>query len=125
MPEKKSVNPSTGEIQSTPFNEFLIAQRGGSCLAELGEHLASIAEAVLDERRQGTLTLRLTLAPDDNDEDRIVIRDEIKAAPPLPPNKPSLFFRHSDGTISRRHEHQMSIEDESGLDDLPTTERED
>jgi hypothetical protein len=96
--------------QRRPFAAWLQEQRDGGLNAELSDAMAEVVSAVVDQEKQGTVTLKVTVAPvGDGGGNQVLISDEVKVAPPEPPRPKKLFFADSSGNVSRRDPRQNEL----------------
>lgn len=119
-PETGGGPPETPDRR--PFTQFLHEQRRGGLHAELSETLAEVVDGVMEHGKQGTVTLKLTIAP--ANDGAVFVADEVKASVPEGDKEKSLFFADSRGNLSRRDPRQSEI---PGLREAPkpaTTPRE-
>lgn len=87
--------------------ELLGNLRRGTLLAEFGEELADLLEAVRETGKAGTLTLRLKLEPQKGqDRAEVFITDTVTTTKPKPEKSSTLMYVHKDGTLSRRDPRQ-------------------
>lgn len=93
-----------------PFNEFLAQQAKGATHAELSEKLNELLTAVVDQGKQGTLTLKLTVKPANTvGTHAVFITDEITMKAPQGARPTSMFFVDSDGNATRNDPNQLEI----------------
>lgn len=75
---------------------------------QLGEELQQLVEKVTAQQKQGTITLKLTVKPDDDEDQRLKIAADYAVKAPKLPRKDSIVFRHPDGALSRNYPQQMT-----------------
>lgn len=103
-------HPSKGERTIRPFTEFLIAQRSGDLLVEIGRELADLVDAVETHRKKGTLTLTLTLVPQGKGN-ALAVLDDVTTKPPRAERDGSIWFADEDGSLTRTDPRQQTFED--------------
>lgn len=104
MPQK----PAPDERKITkPFAQFLQEMRRGLLHAELSDALADVVAGVVKHGKQGSLTLKITVKPE-NDE-AISITDRYDAKVPTPPARAAIFFADEHGHISRERLNQLEM----------------
>lgn len=91
------------------FEEFLAELGRGSVTTEMGEKLKTLIEAVQATKKQGTLTLKLTVGWDKG-SDMIRVSNQVAAKNPMLPRAESLFFVTDDGLPSRQDPRQLELE---------------
>jgi hypothetical protein len=85
---------------------------------QLGDELGRLSEAVVVQQKQGTLTLKLTVKPDEDDETRLKFVADFAAKPPKLPRKASVLFRdEQSGTLSRNFPQQTTSRHLGGDED--------
>lgn len=101
----REVDTSTGEVEidkgpgQLPFAAWFQDLRRGSAHAEMTSQLADIVEAVMNERKKGTISLVFTVEPAGNGQ--VVIKDEIVAKPPKAEVPTSIWFVDAAGNLRR------------------------
>lgn len=92
-----------------PFSTVLPQMERGLLDLQLGEEIERVTDQVLLNQKQGTVTLKLTIKPEDNDEvDEVTLVAEIKANAPKPPRRASKFFRTRDRHLTRKFPNQLT-----------------
>lgn len=91
-----------------PFAAFLTEHRKGALHAELSEALADVVLAVVDYRKQGTLTLTIKVTPNP-DGMTVTVSDDVKATPPRADRGAALWFSDERGNLTRKNPAQMEF----------------
>lgn len=91
-----------------PFNTFLNEHRAAGLHNELSEELQRVVAAVLAQRKKGSLTMTIGIAPSDVNG-AVVVTDKVVSKPPEPDRDPSLFFSDGSGNLSRRDPRQPEL----------------
>lgn len=97
---------TTADEPINPFAAWVQETRGGLLHSELSEALAEITRAVIQESKQGSLTLKITIKPPEGKFGPLLISDEIKKSVPEPDRESSYFYADSNGNLSRRDPRQ-------------------
>lgn len=95
--------------QTKPFAAFVQEQRGGVMHEELSQAFADLVQACTDTGKKGSLTIKVTLAPQ-ADEITMQVFDEVKVATPKHDAKPALFFADEHGNLHRTNPRQEQIQ---------------
>lgn len=99
----------TAAAEGRPFDEWFREHRKGQALHEAGDVLRDLVEAVAHTGKKGTLTIKVSVAPDKKlGMAAVIVTDEITANLPTPDKDASLFFvtgkyelvRHDPGQIT-------------------------
>jgi hypothetical protein len=94
--------------QLKPFAQFLQEARKGGLHTELSEDLADLVTKVVDTGKKGSITLKLTVAPN-SDGETVKVVDDIKIAAPKFDAKPTLFFHDAHGNLTRTNPRQPEL----------------
>lgn len=103
MPDGKAERP-----QTRPFSAFLQEQRDGLLHAELSDQLATLAAAVSDTNKAGTLTLTIKVKPS-KVFGALEVEDDLKVKPPQSDRGAAIFFADEHGNLSRRDPRQPQL----------------
>lgn len=102
--------PTKGEPRD--FSSFLLELARGKTHEELSQALQDVTAKVIETGKKGSLTLNLTIELLDKDPaNGLRLTDEIKTKLPEHDRPGSMFFRTTDGNLSRRDPRQMSFDD--------------
>lgn len=97
------------EIPSTkPFGTFLQEHRKQGLHNEASEGLQELVSAVGEHKKQGTLTLTVTVKPGEVDG-TFVITDKVAVKAPEAERPASIFYSDDRGNLSRRDPRQAEI----------------
>lgn len=91
-----------------PFGTLLQEMRHGGAHHDLSVAVAELVARCVETGKKGTLTLKLTFAPQ-KDEVTMLVTDDVKVAAPKPDAKPALFFPDAEGRLLRSDPRQLSI----------------
>jgi hypothetical protein len=105
-PEAGSEQERQPEIR--PFNQWLLEQRGGLLHGELTETLAEVAAAVLEHEKAGSVTLKITVTPNEG-MDVVFISDDVAKKVPQPPRGAMAFHTDQHGNLTRNNPRQQQI----------------
>jgi hypothetical protein len=94
--------------QRKPFAAWLHEHRGGALHSELGEKLAELSVACLDNEKGGTLTVTIKVKPAKVDG-ALIFEDEVKVKVPEPDRGGAIWFPDSNGNLSRRDPRQPEL----------------
>lgn len=97
-----------GDPERRPFAAFLTEHRRGALHAELSESLATLASAVLEHGKTGTLTMTVKLHPN-KDGHTVTVSDDVKVLAPQGDRGASLWFADSRGNLSRKNPLQTEL----------------
>lgn len=116
-PEKDlpPIGEAAGEVPPTTaraFDAFLREQRRGGVVYDLGEALQRLVTAVEETRKGGSLTLKLTLKPDEKYGTAVEVADQITVKIPEPSKPSSLFYMDGSHNLVRHDPAAMTIHDE-------------
>lgn len=90
-----------------PFMDLLREHRQGLSHDELTEALQRLVEAVTEERKPGTLTLRLTIRP--QGDGTVLVSDDITSKPPKRTKAGSMFFVTPENNLERQDPRQTAL----------------
>lgn len=116
-----STTDTEGDDERTrtrPFADFIREQRSGKTHDELSTLLCDVVEAVIEHRKQGSVTLKVTVTPlkEGTFNGAVSITDEVKASIPKADRGASMFFGDEEGNLHRDPPNQMRFE---GLREVP------
>lgn len=94
--------------QLQPFASFVAQTRGGALHAELSEALADLVQACSEHRKSGSLTLKVTVKPDDGTV--MFVTDELKLSLPTADRPRSIFFADEEGNLLRTDPNQLAFD---------------
>lgn len=92
---------------SRPIADVLRDLQRGQFYEEVSDALADLVSSVQAARKSGSLTIKLTVAP--NGDATVKIGAEYKATPPKEPRGESIFFVSGTGTLTRNDPRQTEI----------------
>lgn len=104
MPEGDAVR----EAPTTTFTQFLLEQRGGLLHSELSDMLADVVARCVEHGKKGSITIKLTIAPN-KDGVTLTVSDEVKPVAPEGDRGAALFYADARGNLSRRDPRQPSL----------------
>ena len=90
-----------------PFADVLRELGAGATYEDLTAKLAEVVEAVVETRKQGTISIALKVKP--NGDGSVMIADEIKVKVPEAPRGDSVFFVTSGGSLVRQDPRQQDL----------------
>ncbi len=94
--------------QPRPFTGFVQDLRRGVLHQELSEAMAELVTAVLDQKKNGTLTLKITVSAGRTDGTVDVVAEHaVKAPKPKP--AATLFFEDGKGNLTRTNPFQGEL----------------
>lgn len=99
------------EPQVRPFAAYLTETNGGRTHRQLSDAQHQLIEEVLRTGKSGTLTLTVTIAPDDVESRRLVISEKVTTKLPVASVKKSIFWANPEGNLVRTDPSQMSFGD--------------
>jgi hypothetical protein len=103
MPDTEQDGP-----ELRPFAAVVQEARKGVLHQELSEALAEVVAAARMHQKPGSVTLTLTIKPQE-DGDSVLLADSVKKNVPKAASKPSVFFADDRGNLSRRHPRQQEF----------------
>lgn len=92
-----------------PVTATLQEHRKGALVAELGDDLAEVVEAVQRTGKKGSVTLKLEVSPT-KDGYTVFLSDDIKKSVPKEDKGGSLMFSDANGNLHRNDPNQMKLE---------------
>lgn len=96
------------------MNSFALTlqeQRKGELLKELSLRFSEVVAAVRDNKRPGSLTLKLTVAPVKEGEGELVtLDDDINCKMPKPPKRRGIYYITDDARLSKDNPNQEEFE---------------
>lgn len=95
------------DMAARPFLDLLREHRGGLTHDELSEALNRLVAAVMDERKAGDLTLKVTIKP--QGDGAVMVMDEVKLKLPKPTKGTSLFFVTPENNLIRQDPRQPNL----------------
>lgn len=110
LQDKADTEREQADSGVVPFAKVIREHRDGSLHADLSDALAEIVRGVVDQGKNGTLTLKLRIGPGPA-PGTIVLSPDVKADVPTEPMEAALFFHDDSGNLSRRDPRQLSIDD--------------
>lgn len=87
--------------------DLLREHRNGLTHDELTDEMQALVAAVTEERKKGTLTLRITLEP--KGDGTVMLVDEIVSKPPKRTKGGSLFFVTPENNLARQDPKQPNL----------------
>lgn len=111
-----------GPPEAAPFQQWLLAQRGGLCHAELTDRLAEVVAGVIEHGKQGRLQLTIAVKRSDVGGVAVMVTDTITAKVPAGERPAALFFAADGGGLVRQDPRQPELP-LRGLDTTPTPVR--
>lgn len=90
------------------FAAVLMGHARGRAHAEASRKLAEVVEAVMDTKKQGSITIKLTVTPDKDGHGVVKIADAITSKVPQESRK-SMWFPDDDGNLHRNNPNQESL----------------
>lgn len=91
------------------FMDLLREHRQGATHDELTEALRALTLAVSEERRAGTLTLKITIKPLAKG-DGVEVSADVKLAAPTPVPGVSIFYPTPEGSLQRQDPRQQAMD---------------
>lgn len=105
-----------GQADTVPqtMSEFLRLHDGGGTDYDASKALAEVVQAVVDNRAQGTVTLKVTIKPANADCSRVDVQIAVDTKKPKRGSNPAIFFTGDKGRLLRHNPKQMSMRDVVG-----------
>lgn len=94
--ELDAVDEGPGKL---PFAAWFQDLRRGSAHADMTIALAELVEAVIENRKKGTISIVFTVEPAGNDQ--VVVKDEIVSKPPKAELPTSIYFVDREMNLTR------------------------
>lgn len=91
-----------------PFAAWLQEQRNGGLHDELSDALGELVAVCVQTGKKGSLTLRVSISPQ-KDEETVLVLDDVKLTAPKHDSRPSLYFPDADGNLLRNNPRQPSL----------------
>lgn len=91
-----------------PFMDLLREQRGGRLHDDLSDRMQELVAAVAEERKQGTMTIILTVTP--KGDGSVVVSDKVTLKTPEPQRGESIFFVTPDNNLERQDPRQKALD---------------
>lgn len=98
------------EPRVRPFADFLREQAGGTSHDELSEALQTLAGAVAETGKAGSLTYQVKVSKLDKNGDALVVADVIKLNAPVNGRPTAIFFADKDNNLVRDNPAQLAFE---------------
>lgn len=93
--------------------EWLREHRRGQMLFEMGEEMRRLVAAVAHTQKAGTLTLKISIKPDEQlGIGAVIVSDDVTVKAPKPTKSNSLFYINGDWDLQRHDPGQTNIIDE-------------
>jgi hypothetical protein len=96
-------------LTGRPITDVLRDHDKGSAVHQATEELAQLVEAVTNESKAGTLTIKITVAPNKKSKEVILFGVETKLSKPKQTAPLSVFFTDENGGLHRRDPRQAEI----------------
>jgi hypothetical protein len=96
-----------GNYMSRPFADVIRELSGGQIYEDLTTKLGEIVTGVLETRKQGEISLKLTVKPNGDGSVRVI--SDVKQKVPEPPRGDTLFFATSSGSLIRNDPRQSEL----------------
>lgn len=87
--------------------DLLREHRSGLTHEELTQAMQQLVAAVVEERRPGTLTLKITVKP--QGDGTVMVSDDVACKPPKATKGGSLFFVTPENNLARQDPRQQEI----------------
>lgn len=94
--------------QVKPFAAYLQEHRRGGLHDDLSSALQELVGRCVETGKKGSLTLKLTFAPQ-KDEVTMLVTDDLKVVAPKHDSKPALFFPDEHGNLLLSDPRQLQI----------------
>lgn len=95
---------------SVAFLTLLQQHRGGVALSDLSDKLKEVTQAVFEQGKPGTITLKLTVSPAAKTAGAMVVRDDISIKVPKAEQATSIFFADKESwQLLRDNPNQMAL----------------
>lgn len=95
-----------------PITDILRDIRRGRVVDDATEKLQRVVEAVIETGKPGTLTLEITVKPQKNDAEQVVLISKVKAKTPEQELPDAIFFVDSDFDLVRDDPKQREMFEE-------------
>lgn len=87
--------------------------RGGAAVVLASELLAEVVQAAIETGKKGELTLKLSIEPDEQDGNQIVVEADVKAKKPHRSVPTSVFYADREGGLHRVDPRQREMFEEA------------
>lgn len=91
------------------YRELIPQLDYGATEGELDEAIATVANAVKEQQKRGSITLTLTFDPVKHNEAQVEITESIKVVTPQRGRASTTMFIQKDGSLSRRDPRQPEL----------------
>lgn len=98
------------------FEKTLREIRHGQCVTDLSQELTDLVTQIRATGKGGSLTLTINVKPSGTGSGMLIVKDTIKAKPPVLETDPSVFYADESGVLQRNDPRQKELE----LKTLPT-----
>lgn len=109
-------------LQGKPFLAALQDALRPEVLADASEQMAALVQAVKDQRKKGSLTLRIDLAPDSRVSDIVMVTARVATSPPKPDPIPKLMWTADGGHLALSDPKQHEIPGIRAVDNSDITD---
>ncbi|CAB4896223.1 unannotated protein [freshwater metagenome] len=92
----------------TLFTSSLRLLERGVLDRQLGEELQELVEKVTTQQKQGSITVKLVVKPDSDEDSRMKIAADFTTKAPKLPRKDSILFLERDGSLTRNYPGQTT-----------------
>jgi hypothetical protein len=104
------MNVQDGKMLSgRPITDVLRDHDKGAAVLQASEELAELVDAVINEAKAGSLTIKITVSPNKKSKDVIFLGVETKLSKPKSTAPLSIFFTDDNGGLHRRDPRQKEI----------------
>lgn len=103
-----------------PITDVLRDIRKGRVVDDATHKLARVVESVMETKKAGTLTIELTVKPQKNDDEQVVIVSKVKAKTPEMDLPDAIFFVDDEFDLVRDDPKQRELFAEA---DAPATRK--
>lgn len=103
------------EVETEVFNHAehfmatLVALKNGAVLADVGERLSSLVQAVSETERSGSLTVVFKVVPIGGNSEAVTVEADVKEKIPKPSLGKTTFFTLPDGVLTRNNPKQLDL----------------
>lgn len=109
MSEPTKTYKTSDDAALPAFMDLLKNQRRGELLAEASEKLVEVVAAVRDTGKGGSVTITITVKPDDSARNTFKVGDDVKAKVPTFSRGVSLYFANHQGRLVREDPRQPTL----------------
>lgn len=96
--------------QGQDFAAVFVTHAKGRAHTEASRRLTEVVEAVMETGKPGSVTVKLTVAPDKDLAHMVKVADSVTAKVPVAPRR-SMWFADDDHTLHRNDPKQVSLFD--------------